>query len=434
MVMGSYMDQKNAMELAIASGKTVFTGPQAAAFNAIRMSMVSQGFQLPSSDGARALPSTFPLHVRATALVASPSSAAHTPEQCAADDPDVQAFTPTAPLMPPAADIKPPHPSLEASKSATSAHQPPPKPLLSFSGNFGAHDSAFYANIRHPQRDQSVPLLPTSTLLSSDPSHFEQMLKEWSRSITQPSSGGGAAAAVTKPAVRYVEVDEVLCIDSAKAAALDPAVQVVLSAGANDCDDEVIVVSDDSGDEGLHQADARTPVQGQRAIAFEAAAAVHGIDESKPSNLTPRGILNFFSPITKRPCDEAVATQAAAPPLSSAPALPLIINPVFTEVSAEPATTCSVVPAAASPAPISIPEQNPSPVPVVAPSSASNPSPVPADGGNTFSISVSMISGRTLPTILPRDLLQRSPAPLDDVRGDGVQSPFEEHSDVVSFT
>ena len=44
-----------------------------------------------------------------------------------------------------------------------------------------------------------------------------------------------------------------------------------------------------------------------------------------------------------------------------------------------------------------------------------------------------MISGRTLPTMLPRDLLQRSPAPLDDVRGDGVQSPFEEHSDVVSF-
>jgi hypothetical protein len=58
---------------------------------------------------------------------------------------------------------------------------------------------------------------------------------------------------------------------------------------------------------------------------------------------------------------------------------------------------------------------------------------VQADGGNTFSISVSMISGRTLPTVLPRDLLQRSPAPLDDVmRGDGVQSPFEEHSDVVS--
>jgi hypothetical protein len=433
MVMGSYIDQKNAMELAIASGKAVFTGPQAAAFNAIRMSMVSQGFQLPSSDGARALPSTFPLHVRATALVASSSSAAHTPEQCAADDPDVQAFTPTAPLMPPGADIKPPHSSHEASKSATSAHQTPPKPLLSFSGNFGALDSAFYANIRHPQHEPSVPLLPTSTLLSSDPSHFEQMLKEWSRSITQPSSGGGAAAAATKPAVRYVEVDEVLCIDSPKAAALDPAVQVVLSAGASDCDDEVIVVSDDSGDEDLLQVDARTPVQGERAIASEAAAAEHGTDESKPTNLTPRGILNFFSPITKGPC-EASATQAAAAALSSAPAMPLIINPVFTEVSAEPTATCSVVPAAASPAPISIPEQNPSPVPVVASSSASNPSPVQADSGNSFSISVSMISGRILPTVLPRDLLQRSPAPLDDVRGDGVQSPFEEHSDVVSLT
>ena len=65
MVMGDYIDQKNAMELAIASGKSVLlTGPQAAAFNSMRMNCTLPGVQLPAIDGTRALPSTFPLHVR----------------------------------------------------------------------------------------------------------------------------------------------------------------------------------------------------------------------------------------------------------------------------------------------------------------------------------------------------------------------------------
>jgi hypothetical protein len=64
MVMGSYIDQKNAMEIAILSGKTVFTGPQAAAFNAMRMNGTARSSQIPAADGVRALPSTFPLHVR----------------------------------------------------------------------------------------------------------------------------------------------------------------------------------------------------------------------------------------------------------------------------------------------------------------------------------------------------------------------------------
>jgi hypothetical protein len=64
MVMGSYIDQKNAMEIAILSGKTVFTGPQAAAFNAMRMNGTARVSQLPAADGVRALPPTFPLHVR----------------------------------------------------------------------------------------------------------------------------------------------------------------------------------------------------------------------------------------------------------------------------------------------------------------------------------------------------------------------------------
>ena len=66
MVMGSYIDQKNAMELAIASGKAVFTGPQAAAFNTMRMNGSLPSLAVPAADGVRALPPTFPPHVRDT--------------------------------------------------------------------------------------------------------------------------------------------------------------------------------------------------------------------------------------------------------------------------------------------------------------------------------------------------------------------------------
>ena len=367
MAMGFYIDQKNAMEIAIASGKTVFTGPQAAAFNAMRMNGTIPAVQLPAADGARALPSTFPPHVRATALIGAstlvsngPSSCAQNPVKAAAFSCDVQATSPTTRPLPfhPAQHTDNIHSSHLPPEVTFHDQQPHPKPLLSFHGNLSTYDPTFRATFRHQQQAQPVPLLPTSALLSTDPSHFDKMLKEWSHNVSQQSLGQGAAARVSQPSVFYVEADDdVLCINSPKAKTCDSRAKadgVGLQNAVNACagdSDEIICVS--SEDESLSEVqNTMTPVLGPQIDAAEAESSANSTGETKPPtySVTPRGIMNFFSPITKK-THEGLPTSSAGSPRAlhssanetvSSSAIPLIVNPVFTEVQDNPATTSSV--------------------------------------------------------------------------------------------
>jgi hypothetical protein len=472
MVMGSYIDQKNAMELAIASGKAVFTGPQAAVFNAMRINgMAPPVFvQTPAADGARALPSTFPLHVRATALIgsatvpmSSPSSLAQTSVKCAADNAAVHASSPTSPTVPI------PHHAAAHTGPRHASHVPPqslPKPLLSFHAysSAGAHESIGHTVLHAPQQAQPVPLLPASTLLSSDPSHFEAMLKDWSRKVAGQSFGAGSAAraaqpAASQPAVSSVDVDDdVLCIDSPKVVAADAREMVsgIVDAPAGDVNEIICVSSSDSESEHdvsviedndvvednsvttpLLTAQQQVQQQLQQANSAEPAPSAHRTGETNPPtcNLTPRSILNFFSPI-KKSCADACSpepgssgTSASAAAFNSA--IPPIVNPVFTEVlAAAPAT--SLVDSAAADAHL----RRPSNTSRALSASGSNRAAAPENAVvdcSTFPIVVSTISGRNMSVDLSRRLLQRSALllPMDDARG-GNESPVEEPSSIVS--
>jgi hypothetical protein len=465
MVMGSYIDQKNAMELAIASGKAVFTGPQAAVFNAMRMNgMAPPVFvQTPTADGARALPSTFPLHVRATALIgsaavpmSSPSSLAQANAACAADNGAVQATSATSPIVPiplhAAAHTGPRHASHLPQQSL-------PKPLLSFHSSAGAHESVGRTMLHPPQPAQPVPLLPASTLLSSDPSHFEAMLKDWSRKVAGQSFGAGSAArtsqpAASQPAVPSVDVDDdVLCIDSPKAVAAVPreivsGIVVDDDAPAGDANEIICVSSSDSESEHdisviedsivVGDNSVTTPLLTAQADAAEPAPSAHTTGQTNPptSNLTPRSILNFFSPIKKscaNSCTPEPGSSGASPSAAAfSSAIPPIVNPVFTEVLADAPVTTLVDSAAAD-----LHLQHPSSTSRTLSASASNRGAAPENAlvndSSTFSIVVSMISGRNMAVDLPRRLLQRSALqlPLDDARG-GNESPVEEPSPIVS--
>ncbi len=137
------------------------------------------------------------------------------------------------------------------------------KPLLSFHSNSAEYDPTFRGMCQQAQQAPAVPLLPTSTLLSPDPSYFEKMLKEWSHSVVQQcqSHVAGAKAPVSQlamcpPPVFEVDADDdVLCIDSPKPAACDSrrahgsGLQDVVLAGAGVSDEIVCVSSSDSDDE-----------------------------------------------------------------------------------------------------------------------------------------------------------------------------------------
>jgi hypothetical protein len=375
MAMGFYIDQKNAMEIAISSGKTVFTGPQAAAFNAMRMNGTIPAIQLPAADGARALPSTFPPHVRATALIGAstmvsngPSSCAQNPVKSAASSCDVQVITPTTRPLPfhPTEHTNNIHSSHLPSDITFHDQQLHPKPLLSFHSSLATYDPTFRATFRRQQQAQSVPLLPTSALMSADPSHFDKMLKEWSHNISQQSHGQGAAARVSQPSVFHVEADDdVLCINSpisntcdSRAKAEGVGLQNAVNACAGDSDEIICVSSEDESLSEVHNA--TTPLLGPQMDAAEADSTANSTGETKPPtcSVTPRGIMNFFSPITKK-THEGLPTSSAGSPraLHSSPngtvsssAIPLIVNPIFTEVQDNPPATSSVTEVRGNPA------------------------------------------------------------------------------------
>lgn len=473
MAMGSYIDQKAAMELAIASGKAVFTGPQAAAFNALRMNGMAPAvaIQTPAADGVRALPSTFPPHVRAVlspspAPAISSSSAVQDYVKHAAENADVQASSPSfaTPFQLPA-HTGVPHSNHPIQKSTPLDRQPAAKPLLSFHSNFGVVDAA--GSAKQPASTALVPLLPASTLLSSDPSHFDTMLKDWTRKVAGQSSGASAAACSSLPAalppaasvhpVFHIEADDdVLCIDSPIATTSHsrdtvPGRNIHIAASAQQ-DDEIICVSSSGSDSEsgvcvMEDVIAATPFLAAQAAAADTSPTVgHGSGETKtPTYNAPRGILNFFSPISKKsPSDAGAADTGSSHGSSSATAaaeslsavIPLIVNPVFTEVLAHVATSGSAeshAPLAADADPCA---QRQSYVTQLSSPSTSNRGAAPdaalANDTGTFSIVVSMISGRNMSVELPRHLLQRTSVLSDDARGGGGQSPVDEQSSIVS--
>ncbi len=398
------------------------------------------------------------MHVRATALIGasaavncSPASSSNDPITCAEDCADVQVSLPTPRDPSPSDNL---HSSLLPLHSAAlGPHelQPHTKPLLSFQSNSAAYDPTFCGIFRGQQQTQQVPLLPTSTILSSDPSYFEKMLKEWSHSISQQSHAAGAAApasqpAVCPPSIFHIDVDDdVLCIESPKDAASDlwskahdgakPDAGLVR---AVDSDEIICVSSSDSDDESMADVqDARTPVLG-----LQAASSANSTGETNPPtySVTPRGIMNFFSPITKPQGGAAMsssgssrASPSAAFEAMSSSAIPFIVNPVFTESHDEPATT--FIAAASSPTGTVTVFQPPnqSYLLQLLSAAASNLTAVPeqplAGDAETFSVVLSMISGRSLSVALPRALLQRSfTALLDETR---AASPSEDQSPLV---
>jgi hypothetical protein len=132
-------------------------------------------------------------------------------------------------------------------------------------------------------------------------------------------------------------------------------------------------------------------------------------------------------------------SSAAAAVDSFSSAIPLIVNPVFAEVFADVADATAVSSAHRSPPPPAAADslvQRPS-------HSAQSLSAPASDSGlahdralasdtGTFSVVVSMISGRNMSIELPRHLLQKNSLHLDDVRGGGRQSPVDEPSPLVS--
>ncbi len=461
MVMGSYIDQKVAMEQAIASGKTVFTGPQAAIFNALRMSSMAPPVFVPTPacDGARALPSTFPPHVRASngpsaAPLINPSSGM----KCIADNADAQSPSvanslyfsehAAAPLL-----RHPVQQSMQLDQKSS------PKPLLSFYSNVGAPDSA--GSLMQNQQQQiasaAIPLLPASTLLSSDPSHFDTMLKDWTRKISGQSFGASSAACSSlpsafKPAVFHVEADhDVLCIDSPIIATPQP-VHMVSRSNVSDAAlaverNEVICVSSSDSDSETGRFPV-TPLLAVQAAAADTSPIAQRTGETKSPtcNLTPRGILNFFSPVSKNSFPDSTAAVAGSSRASAVATgdlfsslMPLIVNPVFTEVLAEAAATVSEECCTPSSVAADTHVQRPSCVSQLAPASVSHCGSVStvsnhdiADSTATFSIIVSMVSGRNLLVELPSHLLQKNLVSSDDARGGGAKSPVDDPSPLVS--
>ncbi len=313
-----------------------------------------------------------------TAANCSPISPVLHPMQDAADNCHAPASFPAVrPLHFQAAAAAVDHLSSVVPRPITTLGQhPQTKPLLSFHSNSAEYDPTFRGIC---QQAHAVPLLPTSTLLSPDPSYFEKMLKEWSHSVVQhcQSHVAGAEAPVPQPALCPPPVfevdadDDVLCIDSPKPAARDSrtrshgsGLQDVVLAGAGVSDEIVCVSSSDSDDESEVDVNSSSTLQPVAASITDSTCTNTGSGDLKlpASGGAPRGIMHLFSPIAnKSHADAAAASAGSCCPSPShlnedmtSSAIPIIVNPVFTELTDDPATKRHVTPPSPTGNPLTI--------------------------------------------------------------------------------
>ena len=192
------------------------------------------------------------------------------------------------------------------------------------------------------------------------------------------------------------------------------------------CYEVICIPSSDSETENVIEVcNASTPLLTALSSAAHAAAPAHSNstgDTQSSARSSARGILDFFSPVAKR--EITLDTSPAASSSHESPfasdgaicssSIPVIVNPVFTEVHLEPTGAA----ASSSPAP----NGQPQPLfPSHQHSSASSSSfpPLSAASAPTFCITVSMISGRNMAVALPCTLLHRT-------RGEELQSNDED--------